>query len=277
MCICGNLTFHIYTKSKVVNKVVTIAVTNQKGGVGKTTISFNLAQILAAIHQKRVLAIDNDPQGNLTTSFKEGPAESNIIDVYDGKPLMAEVISENLSFIGADIGLASVAERDFQVVFKLKESLHKLIDCQDFIIVDCLPSFGHLQLSALNAADYVLIPVKPAPYALAGIKDLFETIGKAQKYFNPDLKILGIVINQSDGRRLVMETEMEHALRDTYGDLVFKNKINKRVKIEESPAFQKSIVDYRPEEQAAAEFCAFTKELLQRIKTLEHELPSFEK
>ena len=112
---------------------------------------------------------------------------------------------------------------------------------------------------------------------LAGIKHLFETIGKAQKYFNPDLKILGIVINQSDGRRLVMETEMEHALRDTYGDLVFKNKINKRVKIEESPAFQKSIVDYRPEEQAAAEFCAFTKELLQRIKTLEHELPSFEK
>lgn len=257
--------------------MVTIVVTNQKGGVGKTTISFNLAKILAACHRKRVLAIDNDPQGNLTASFKEDMTESNIIDAYNDKTLSPESISTNLDFIGADIGLASVAERDFQVVFKLKESIDTIKTNYDYIIIDCLPSFGHLHLSALNSADYVLIPVKPAPYALAGIKDLFDTIAKARKYFNPDLKILGIVINLSDSRRLVLETEMEKALRESYGNLVFKTKINKRVKIEESPAFQQSIIQYKPKEQAAVEFTAFTNEFLQRLKTLEHELPCFEK
>jgi chromosome partitioning protein len=252
-----------------------IAVTNQKGGVGKTTIAFNLSQILATCHGKKVLAVDNDPQANLTSSFKQGPAESNIRDAYDEKPLAPETVSKTLSFIGSDITLASVAERDFQAVFKLKEALDKIRSDYDHIIIDCLPSFGHLHLSALNAADYVLIPVKPAPYALAGIKELFETIAKAKKYFNADLKILGIVINQSDSRRLIMECEMEKALREAYGNLVFKTKINKRVRIEESPAFQQSITEYRPKEPAAAEFRAFTKEFLQRLQRPEFELPSF--
>ena len=251
-------------------KMVTIAVTNQKGGVGKTTIAFNLAQILSACHGKKVLAIDNDPQANLTSSFTEEAAVSYIKDAYDDKPLAPEPVSKNLSFVGADITLASVTERDFQVVFKLRESLERIKNGYDYIIIDCLPSFGHLHLSALIAADYVLIPVKPAPYALAGIKDLFNTIAKAKKYFNANIKILGIVINQSDSRRLRMETEMEKALREAYSDLVFEAKINKRVGIEESPAFQNSIIQYRPKEKAALEFRAFAKELLQRLHTLEY-------
>ena len=257
--------------------MTTIAVTNQKGGVGKTTIAFNLAQILAKLHGKKILAIDNDPQGNLSSSFNENEVKSNIKNAYDDKLIEPEKISNNLSFIGADITLASVAERDFQVVFKLKESLDKIKSGFDFIIIDCLPSFGHLQLSALNAADYVLIPVKPAPYALAGIKDLFDTIVKAKKYFNANLKILGIVINQSDSRKLIMESEMENVLREAYGNLVFKTKINKRVRIEESPAFHQSIIQYRPKEAAAEEFRAFTKEFLQRQNPLTYELPNFEK
>jgi chromosome partitioning protein len=117
----------------------------------------------------------------------------------------------------------------------------------------------------LVAATYVLIPVKPAPYALAGLKDLFETIERARKYFNPNLKILGIIINQVDGRNFVMEREMEEALREGYGDLVFKNKIKKRIKIEESPAFQKSITEYNPKGPAAKEFKALTQEIFQRL------------
>jgi chromosome partitioning protein len=171
--------------------MVTIAVVNQKGGVGKTTIAFNLAQILAEQHKNNILAVDNDPQANLTSSFIEGHVEkkANIITAYDDKPLMPQPISNFIKLLGSDTNLAAVAEKDFSVIFRLKESL-KTLQCLvsrdfDFTIIDCLPSFGHLHLAALTAADYVLIPVKPAPYALAGMKDLFETIKKAKKYLYP--------------------------------------------------------------------------------------------
>jgi chromosome partitioning protein len=262
--------------------MVTIAVANHKGGVGKTTIAFNLAQILAGQHEKNILAIDNDPQANLTSSFIEGSVESkaNVITAYDEEPLIPQQISASIKLLGSDTNLAAVAERDFSVIFRLKESLKTMqtdLDSEDFdfIIIDCLPSFGHLHLAALNAADYVLIPVKPAPYALAGMKDLFETIKKARKYFNADLKILGIVINQADGRKPIIEREMEKALREAYGELVFKTKINKRVKFEESPAFQQAITQYSPKGPAAKEFEALTAEILQRLNPTQYELPIF--
>jgi len=254
--------------------MVTIAVANQKGGVGKTTIAFNLSQTLASKSGIRVLAIDNDPQGNLTSSFLEDPSKltSNILDAYDDKHLDPMQAANYIYFIGSTIRLSTISERDFQVIFKLKEALkeqnrrrHSEKHRFDYVIIDCLPSFGHLHLAALNAADYVLIPVKAAPYALAGMNDLIATINRARKYFNPDLKILGIVINQIDGRKPIMEREMEKSLRETYKDLVLKAKINKRVKIEESPAFQKSIIDYDPKGPAAKEFKTMTNEILRRI------------
>ena len=262
--------------------MVTIAVANQKGGVGKTTIAFNLSQTLASQHGQNILAVDNDPQANLTSSFLEEPIklEANVLTAYDEKPLMPQAISNSIRLLGSDTNLAAVAERDFSVIFRLKESLKALqtisnSESFDFIIIDCLPSFGHLHLAALTAADYVLIPVKPAPYALAGMKDLFETIKKAKKYFNAELKILGIVINQADGRKPIIEREMEQALREAYGELVFKTKINKRVKFEGSPAFQQSITQYSPKGPAAKEFEALTAEILQRLR--HYELPIFEK
>ena len=253
--------------------MITIAISNQKGGVGKTTIAFNLAQILASKGDSRVITLDNDPQGNLTLSLLEDPAKlnANILDIYDGNQLEPVKISKNLYLIGSNITLAPVAERDFQVIFKLKEGIEKLNQNKgsekfDYAIIDCLPSFGHLHLAALNAADYVLIPVKPAPYALAGLKDLFVTIKKAKKYFNPGLKILGIIINQVDGRRPIMEREMEAVLRETYGEKVLKAKINKRVKVEECPAFQKPITIYDPKGPSAQEFKALVREILRRMK-----------
>jgi len=139
-------------------------------------------------------------------------------------------------------------------------------DMFDYTIIDGLPSFGHLHLAALAAADYVLIPVKPAPYALAGLKDLLTTVDKTRKFFNPGLRILGVVINQVDGRRLVMEREMERTLRKRYGKMVLRTRIRKSVSIEESPAFQKAIAAYAPNSSATGDFKALTMEVLRRIK-----------
>ena len=253
--------------------MVVIAISNQKGGVGKTTITYNLAWILSRRRNTKVLAIDNDPQGNLTSSFLKDPVlpENYVLRSYENETAVPFRIDSNLHLLGADITLAPIAERDFQVIFRFKECLEKLQkapgnDSYDYVLVDCLPSFGHLHLAALHAADFVLIPVKPAPFAFAGMKDLLGTIEKAKKYINPGIRILGIVVNQVDGRGLVMEREMEELLRETHGDLVFKTTISKRVKIEESPAFQKSITRYEAKGAASREFEALSREIIQRIK-----------
>ena len=165
-----------------------IAIANQKGGVGKTTITFNLAHILSKGRQTSVLAIDNDPQGNLTGSFiKELPHEAHVLNVYDGKPTEPIKIDPQLHLLCADISLAPVAERDFAVIFKLKEGIDLLkpknSPAFDYILIDCLPSFGHLQLAAFHAADFVLIPIRPTPYALAGIARPIQNYWEDQEIF----------------------------------------------------------------------------------------------
>ena len=139
-------------------KMITIAVANQKGGVGKTTISFNLSHILANLHRQRVLTVDNDPQGNLTSSLLEDPSklDAHTLKAYNEEPFMPMQISENLYLLGSDITLAQVAERDFQVISKLKERI-KRIDVStevggfDYVVIDCLPSFGQLVKTSKSA------------------------------------------------------------------------------------------------------------------------------
>ena len=204
--------------------MTTIAIANQKGGVGKTTIALNLAQGLAA-RGYHTLAVDNDAQGNLTSGLLDDPAAlaANVLSFYDDarQAVHPQRIQKHLELIGADIRLAKIADRDFEVIFRLREGLDAFRHTYDFILIDCVPSFGYLSAASLYATDGVLIPVKPTPFALQGLKDLFESIDKMQRRLNKALQVLGIVLNLVEGRPTKLAPELEDVLRNAYGDLVF--------------------------------------------------------
>jgi chromosome partitioning protein len=245
-----------------------IAVNNQKGGVGKTTITFNLSKGLAERGYK-VLAVDNDPQGNLTSAFLEDPTQlkADILDIYqNNNHVEPEKIDDNLYLIGSTIHLAKTSDSDFDIIFRLKEGIGDLNKNFDFIFIDCLPSFGYLNMAALNASDYVLIPVKPAPFALAGIKDLFDTIDKAKNRLNQRLKVFGIIVNLVEGRKTTIGDELERVLRETYKGLVLETRISKGVKLEESPAFGQSIMEYDPKGKQTTQFNKLLDEFVDRYE-----------
>jgi chromosome partitioning protein len=195
--------------------MITIAVANQKGGVGKTTISFNLAYILAAKRGIRVLAVDNDAQAHLTGSFMNDRTNPKtfITNAYKGEPLTPQKINKNIHLIGANESLAHLTDGDIDILYRLRDSLRKFNTCDskykfDYAIIDCLPSSSFVQMAALAAADFVLIPVKPANYDFKGMASFMVQIEKIRHRLNPNLKILGMVINQVDGRRPRMERDM---------------------------------------------------------------------
>lgn len=248
--------------------MTTIAIANQKGGVGKTTIAFNLAKGLAQ-RGFRVLAIDNDPQGNLTGALLEDPTnlQADIFSIYQDENFVVipEKIETNLELIGSTIHLAKISDSDFDVIFRLSEGIEDIKNNFDFVLIDCLPSFGYLTSAALNAADLVLIPTKPAPFALAGLKDLLDTIEKTKRRLNKNLRIAGIVLNLVEGRQTTIGEELESILRENYQELVFQVKINKGVKLEESPSFNQSVMEYDPNGKQAIQINQFLDEFLMRL------------
>lgn len=247
---------------------VVITVANQKGGVGKTTIAFNLVKELAQ-RQHRILAIDNDPQGNLTTAVLKDISSltANMIDVYkaDDASVEPQEIIANLDFIGADIRLARVADQSDDIIYRLSEYLGKVAGNYEYVIIDCLPSFGYLMKAALKAADYVLIPAKPSPFALMGLTDLMDTVEKVRRRINPKLKVLGIVLNLVEGRSTVLSDDLQEIIRKQYGDKVFDTELVKGVKFEESIMFNQSITEYEPNAKGSINFHQFTDELLLRL------------
>jgi chromosome partitioning protein len=251
--------------------MITIAIANLKGGVGKTTIAFNLALELAKKRGNRVLAVDNDSQAHLTGAMLKDPSSriANIIQAYQGEGVNPHIISKNIHLIGSDEKLSQITDGDIDTLFRLKETLRKLtykVPKYDYAIIDCLPSSTFVQMAGLISANWVIIPVKSSSFDLKGMVGFMKNIEKIRNRLNPSLKILGIVINQSDGRKPVYERDLEDALRETYGNLVFKTKLNKRVDIATSPVFNKSITEYAPKSLSASEFRSFTSEVIKRIK-----------
>lgn len=259
------------------------AVSNQKGGVGKTTVTINLGKNLAYMG-KRVLLIDNDPQGNLTMAIfgdelpsevverdvgASSPGVSNSYNLYlEGVCVEPVVGGENLHVIGASKHLAEISARPFDLVFNFKEKIDALRNRYDYILIDCLPSFGHLQAASHITADCVVIPTHLDDFSISGIN---EQIGAMQNIirrpqYNPNLRLLGILANEVSSQRVLVEEHFYNILAEQYGDCLFKTKITKSAKVKESHAMRKSISEYKQNSDQARQYMEFTKEFIERVE-----------
>tara|TARA_B100000614_G_scaffold136183_1_gene121200 strand:- start:2770 stop:3522 length:753 start_codon:yes stop_codon:yes gene_type:complete len=244
-----------------------IALINEKGGVGKTTICFNLSKGLAAMGFK-VLTIDNDPQANLTISMvdSEDSLQLTTLDVYnedvDKRPV---AIDDNLDFIGTNKNLSGVVDRQpMDVWHQLQIYIEDVESQYDYIFMDCCPTFGALNIAAMIASDYILTPVKPAPYSMDGLMKVTEDIKKMRKKrLNPDLKFAGIIFNLVENTTL--HRKMMNVVKEMFGDLVFFQKIPRGTKLEESPFYNQSIFEYDQKSKVSILYKAVIKEFIRRI------------
>lgn len=243
-----------------------IAVFNQKGGVGKTTTVINLADALAN-KGHRVLILDLDPQGNATSGLNiEKDREEMIYDYLLGaEGDFAVQVKDNLSIIPSGAGLAGIeiefARRDdWQTV--LKERIAEL-EGYDYIVMDCPPSLGILSILALTAADGILIPVQCEYYALEGLSQLMESIQLVRGGFNPDLEIEGVLLTMYDGRTNLSMQVVEE-VKNYFKDAVFSTVIPRNVRLAEAPSYGMSIMDYDKNSRGAKAYASLADEVEKR-------------
>ena len=248
-----------------------IAVTNQKGGVGKTTTSVNLAAALAYLNRK-VLLVDIDPQANATQGIGIDRLQMNgsiydlivndmvITDVMmKSKVPNLDVVPSSIDLAGADLELAEVKigrER------RLKEQLALVRDNYDYILVDCPPSLGLLNTNALTACDTVIIPVQCEYYALEGLTQLLSTIRLTQQVFNPRLSIEGVLLTMLD-QRTNLGIEVSQEVRKYFKEKVYRTFIPRNIKLSEAPSAGLNIFDYDSRSEGAKAYAQLAKEVIE--------------
>jgi chromosome partitioning protein len=250
-----------------------IAIANQKGGVGKTTTTINLAAALASKGVK-TLVVDLDPQGNSSMSFLDiHQLGKSMYDALTEDHIhLADIIQpaekvENLSIAPATISLAKIEAKligELDSHYRLKDELQRTQDDYDYIIIDTPPTLGIITVNALVAATHVLIPIQASYFALEGTDDLLETIDKIKVRANPQLQILGALITMYDKRTLLAKDIYEQIQR-VFGVKVFQTVITKSVRLEESPAYRESIFTFAPRSTGAYEYYRLSEEVLSRV------------
>lgn len=250
------------------------AITNQKGGVGKTTTAINLAAALAA-NDFKVLVIDSDPQGNATTGLgvAKDPSRPSLYHVLlaDTPPQEAIVetefeglhlISADKNLVGANLELVDLPNREF----RLRERIASIREEYRFILIDCPPALDLLTLNALIAADSVLVPIQCEFFALEGISELMDTIERIRQGFEHPLAVEGILLTMFDDRNNLTR-QVAADLTGFFGDQVFKTVIPRSIRLAEAPSFGKPILAYDPRSRGAESYIKLAKEILDHEQT----------
>lgn len=256
-----------------------IALANQKGGVGKTTSSINLAASLAVLEYKTLL-VDADPQANATSGIGYDPREIKasiyecIINNLDPKEAILETSTPNLDLlpahidlVGAEIEMINLTDREH----KMKEVFAKIKDQYDFIIIDCSPSLGLITINALTAANSVIVPVQCEYFALEGLGKLLNTIKIVQSRLNPDLQIEGILLTMYDVR-LRLSNQVVEEVKTHFQDLVFETIIQRNTRLSEAPSFGVSVIMHDATSKGAINYLNLAKEILVKNGLAKEEL-----
>ncbi len=246
-----------------------IAIANQKGGVGKTTTTVNLAACLANAG-KRILIVDADAQGNATSGvgIEKPRVQKDIYDVLvNEEPIDTailhtdhkdvDIVPATIQLAGAEIELTAQIAREM----RLKLGLAPVLGNYDFVLIDCPPSLGQLSINAFTASDSILIPVQSEFYALEGLGQLLNTVKLVQKHFNPNLAIEGVLLTMYDARTNLGSQVIEE-VRSHFGERVYDTVIPRLTRLAEAPSYGQPIVDYDPKSRAAHVYEDLAKEVL---------------
>lgn len=252
-----------------------IAIANQKGGVGKTTTSVNLAASLGVLEMK-VLLIDADPQANATSGLgiDVDSVEMGTYQLLEHSKTALETIistsSPNVDLIPSHIDLVAIeielVDKDKRE-YMMKQALEGLKDKYDYILIDCAPSLGLLTLNALTAADSVIIPIQCEYFALEGLGKLLNTIKSVQKIHNPDLDIEGLLLTMFDSR-LRLSNQVVEEVNKHFSDMVFDTIIQRNVRLSEAPSYGESIIKYDASSKGAANYLNLANEVMKKNKEI---------
>ena len=248
-----------------------IAIANQKGGVGKTTTSINLAASLGVL-EKKVLLIDADPQANATSGIGID-VESVEVGTYQllehsnsAKDAILKTETPNLDIIPAHIDLVAIeielVDKDKRE-YMLKKALQEIKNDYDYILIDCAPSLGLLTLNALTASNAVIIPIQCEYFALEGLGKLLNTIKSVQKIHNPELDIEGLLLTMYDSR-LRLSNQVVEEVQKHFNDMVFQTIIQRNVRLSEAPSYGESIINYDASSKGANNYLSLAKEIINK-------------